>query len=204
MFIEMSPRAYRQRARAVGHARTREQILDATILLHEEVGFPATTIAAIAARAGVQRLTVYRHFPDDRALIDGCATRWRVSHPTPADSWSAIADPRQRVRVALETVYGYYATAEPTLAQLIRERVRIPLVGGWLEPYDRLIAGLRERLAEGWGVSGRSRTWLHALVVHVLDLRTWQSLVRDAALAPADAARLMARSVADLARDPYA
>jgi AcrR family transcriptional regulator len=200
----MSPRVYVQRARAAGRARTREQILDATITLHEALGFPATTIAAIAARARVQRLTVYQHFPDDRTLIDGCATRWQALHPLPTDTWSAIADPRQRVRIALEALYDYYATAGATLAQLIREREHVPLVGGWLEPHDNLMAGLRTRLAEGWGLSGRPRAWLDALVIHVLGVETWQSLVRDAGLSPADAARLMARSVADLARDPYA
>ena len=200
----MSPRPYQQRARAASRARTREQILDAAIALHEEVGFSATTIAAIAARAGVQRLTVYRHFPDDRVLIEGCAARWRALHPAPADKWSMIADPRQRVRIALDALYGYYAAAGPTLSRLDRERERIPLVGGWLEPHDRLLGSLRERLADGWGLSGRPRTWLDALVAHALRVDTWQSLVRDAGLAPADAARLMARSVADLARDPYA
>ena len=200
----MTPRLYQQRARAAGRARTREQILDAALALHEEVGFAATTIAAIADRAGVQRLTVYRHFPDDRVLVDGCAARWRALHLAPADRWSAIADPRQRVRIALDSLYGYYATAAPTLAQLLRERERIPLVGGWLEPYDRLIASVHERLGEGWGLSGRPRAWLDALVAHALSVDTWQSLVRDAGLVPADAARLMARCVADLARDPYA
>jgi len=200
----MSPRVYRQRARAAGRTRTRDHILDAALALHEEVGFAATTIAAIADRAGVQRLTVYRHFPDDRLLVDGCAARWRTSHPAPADRWSAIADPRQRVRVALDAMYGYYATAAPTLAQLLRERERIPLVGSWLEPYDRLIANLRDGLGEGWGLSGRPRAWLNALVGHALSVETWHSLVQDAGLAPADAARLMARSIADLARDPYA
>lgn len=200
----MSPRVYQQRARAAGRARTRDQILDAALALHEEVGFAATTIAAIADRAGVQRLTVYRHFPNDRVLVDGCAARWRALHPAPVDRWSAIADPRQRVRVALDALYEYYSTAEPTLAQLILERERIPLVGGWLEPHDRLIDGLRERLTEGWGLSGRPRTWLDALVAHALTVDTWRSLVLDAELTAADAARIMARSVADLARDPYA
>ena len=204
MFIEMSPRAYQQRARAVSSGHTREQILDATIALLEEVGFAATTIAAIAARAGVQRLTVYRHFPDDRALIDGCAARWRALHPMPTDRWSAIADPRQRMRVAVEAVYDYYVTAAPMLAQLMRERERLPAVARWLEPYARLLTQLGERLAEGWGLSGRPRSWLDALITHALSVGTWRSLVRDAGLAPADASRLMARSVADLARDPYA
>jgi len=204
MFIGMSPRAYQQRARAISHAHMREQILDATIALLEEVGFAATTIAAIAERAGVQRLTVYRHFPDDRVLIDGCAARWCALHPMPTDRWSVIADPRQRVRVAVDSLYGYYATAGPMLAQLMRERERLPSVARWLEPYDRLLAELRERLAEGWGLSGRPQAWLNALITHVLSVGAWRSLVRDAGLAPADASRLMARSVADLAREPYA
>jgi hypothetical protein len=122
----------------------------------------------------------------------------------PADRWSALTDPRQRMRVAVDALYDYYAGAGPMLAQLMRERKRLPSAASWLEPYDRLIAGLRERLVDGWGLSGRPRMWLDALVAHVLGVGTWQSLVQDARLAPADAARLMARSVADLARDPYA
>jgi AcrR family transcriptional regulator len=200
----MSPRAYQQRVRAIGRVRTREHILDAAIALHEEVGVAATTIAAIAAQAGVQRLTVYRHFPDDGALLAACAIRWRALHPLPANRWSAIADPRQRMRVALDALYGYYVTAGPMLGQLTRERERIPSVAGWLEPHDRLLAELRERLAEAWGLSGRPRMWLDALITHVLSVGTWRSLVREAGLAPADAARLMARFVADLVRDPYA
>ena len=200
----MAKRVYRQRTRALGRARTREQIIDATIALHEEVGFPTTTIAAIAERAGVQRLTVYRHFPDDRSLIAECAARWHASHPTPIDRWSVIADPRQRMRVALDALYAYYATAAPTVAQLLRERERIPLVAGWLEPLDRFLSTLRERVVDGWGLSGRPRVWVDALVGHGIAVGTWASLVGDAALAPADAARLLARAVADIAREPYA
>jgi AcrR family transcriptional regulator len=37
--------------------------------LHESVGPRATTVSAIAEGAGVTRLTVYRHFPDELSLV---------------------------------------------------------------------------------------------------------------------------------------
>ena len=75
--IDWSKRAERQQ-------ETRRRI-EATIALHEEIG-GGTTITAIAERAGVSRLTVYRHFPDERA----CSRRARAPisprtrRPTPA------------------------------------------------------------------------------------------------------------------------
>ena len=57
-------RRYDKRQRAHQEAETRQRIVDATIALHESIGGPSTTVTAIAGRAGVSRLTVYRHFPD--------------------------------------------------------------------------------------------------------------------------------------------
>ena len=125
-------------------------------------------------------------------------------HPLPTDRWSTVNDPRQRVRVALEALYDYFAAAEPMITRVSSQRSRHPALGRWLEPHERFIRQLRDRLSDGWGLSGRPQTWLDALLTHALDVTTWASLVRHAGLAPADAARLMARSVADLARDPYA
>ena len=197
-------RPYQQRARAHQTSRTKQRILDAALTLFAERGVTATTIAAIAAESGLQRLTVYRHFPDDDSLLDGCAARWWSMHPLPADRWSTVNDPRQRVRVALEAVYDYFAAAEPIVTRVSSERSRHPALGRWLEPHERFLGRIRDHLADGWGLSGRPQSWLDALLTHTLDVHTWASLVRRAGLAPADAARLMARSVADLARDPYA
>ena len=52
-------RPYRMSTRARMQEETRQRIVDATMQLHEEVGPRATTISAIAERAGVQRLTGY-------------------------------------------------------------------------------------------------------------------------------------------------
>ena len=62
-------RLYRMDDRAKAQAATRLRIVEAAVHLHEKLGPAATTVSAIAARAGVQRLTVYRHFPQRSDLI---------------------------------------------------------------------------------------------------------------------------------------
>lgn len=51
-------------------AATRDAILEATGLLVETEGLDALSYAAIAARAGVQERTVYRHFPTKGELLE--------------------------------------------------------------------------------------------------------------------------------------
>ncbi|MCY7302061.1 MAG: TetR/AcrR family transcriptional regulator, partial [Thermoleophilia bacterium] len=41
------------------------------------VGPAATQISEIARRAGVQRVTVYNHFPDEASLFAACSAHWR-------------------------------------------------------------------------------------------------------------------------------
>ena len=76
-------RSYELKERAERVAETRRRIVEATVALHERVGPGRTTISAVAALAGVQRLTVYRHFPDERLLFDACAGHWSAQNPPP-------------------------------------------------------------------------------------------------------------------------
>ena len=106
----MTTRPYTKRRRAELEEETRRRITAATVELHREVGPAKTTISAIAERAGVQRLTVYRHFPDERTLLGACSAHWRAGHPAPDPSpWPAIRDPEERLRVALAAFYDYTA-----------------------------------------------------------------------------------------------
>ena len=69
------------RARQEAVDETRLRITEATMRLHETVGPAATTVSAIAEEAGVTRLTVYRHFPDDsRSSGPVPATGGRCTH----------------------------------------------------------------------------------------------------------------------------
>ena len=48
---------------------TRVRLLDATRRVVRDVGYPHATTRAIAQEAGVTEATIYRHFPDKRALF---------------------------------------------------------------------------------------------------------------------------------------
>ncbi|SDU38131.1 TetR/AcrR family transcriptional regulator [Stappia sp. ES.058] len=49
--------------------RTRERILEAARELFEEHGYEATSVDAVAARAGVAKATVFAHFSDKASLL---------------------------------------------------------------------------------------------------------------------------------------
>jgi hypothetical protein len=55
---------------------------------------------------------------------------------------------------------------------------------------------MRETLARGWNRRGRRRRLLLAVLEHALDLKTWQSLVRERGLSNDDAVGLLVRFVA--------
>src|SRR3712207_7425417 len=74
-------RRYELKARAATQRQTRERIVQATVDLHREVGPARTTVAEIARRAGVQRLTVYNHFPEEAGRFGACQARWLQLHP---------------------------------------------------------------------------------------------------------------------------
>src|SRR4026209_2508763 len=96
-------RKYELKKRAERQAATRRRIVDATVDLHTSAGPARTTISAIASRAGVERHTVYAHFPDERSLFDACTAHWAALHPYPDPaSWRAMPDPDSRLRAALE------------------------------------------------------------------------------------------------------
>jgi AcrR family transcriptional regulator len=49
--------------------RSRRAIINAAVELLAEHGFAGTTIEAIAARSGAAKTTIYRHWPDKRAVL---------------------------------------------------------------------------------------------------------------------------------------
>jgi AcrR family transcriptional regulator len=188
------PRPYTMRARQEAIAETRLAITEATVRLHERVGPRATTVSAVAEEANVTRLTVYRHFPTDDALIVACSAHWRELHPRPDPAaWKRIRDPVVRLRTALNETYRWAATGAPMMTMIHRDIDVLPsFVSEYLAADEKLRVDV---LAVGFGARGRAAKRLRAALTHALRLTTWQSLCADGGLTDAEATDVMVGAV---------
>jgi AcrR family transcriptional regulator len=192
MSNEMSEkRKYELKKRAERLADTRRRITEATVELHRTVGPAATHLNEVARRAGVQRMTVYNHFPNDTALLTACSAHWRALHPTPdLTAWRAVEDPGARLRLGLRQLYGWYRETEPMTANVLRDAQVLPalraiLEGGLLRYLDQA----RQVLTGPIDVRGRRRQRVDAAARAAIDLHTWRAF---APLGDAEAAELAA------------
>jgi len=198
--LRKKPRRYQKKRRAEQEAETRQRIVEAMVDLHREVGPARTTISAIAERAGVERLTVYRHFPNERSMFEACTSHYATVVPQPDPArWEGVEEPAERLRAALLTFYEYYRGAEHMMVNATRDLPQLPALAAVLKPRQEYIGKVREDLVERWGGAAASRPGLAAAIGHALRFDTWRSLARSEGLADREAAELMvnlARSAA--------
>jgi AcrR family transcriptional regulator len=187
MAHESSKRKYELRKRADAMAATRLRITEAAMELHGSLGPSRTTVSAVAERAGVQRHTVYRHFPTDADLFAACSQHYWVANPSPElDPWTRVHDPEERLALALDELYGFYERVEPMLAMVIRDE-QMPVVGAAFAPF-------RAYLEEGVKILARGRPRRRAVTAalkHAVAFETWRSLARHGGLGRDEAVRLM-------------
>src|SRR5205807_3487104 len=120
-------RTYELKARAEKQAETRRRIVEATAALHTEVGPARTTVSEIARRAGVQRLTVYNHFPDEAELFAACQRHFMTRHPPPDLSAAlTLEDAHARVEAVLGAMYESYRERAPMTSNVLRDRSALP------------------------------------------------------------------------------
>jgi AcrR family transcriptional regulator len=195
----MSPqkRKYELRRRAEGMQETRRRITEAAVELHGTVGPARTTVSAVAERAGVQRHTLYRHFPDEDALLAACSHRWAELNPLPDQQlWRAIDDPAERLETGLGELYGWYEQTEPMLVNLYRDAPLVEAVATQMRPLRAYVEEAAGTLASGWP---SRRKVLKAAVRHAVDFHTWRSLAGAGNVSRAQAVELMGAMVASAA-----
>jgi AcrR family transcriptional regulator len=181
-------RTYEKKRRAEREAETRQRIVEATVALHTSVGPARTTISAIADKAGVQRHTVYAHFPEENTLFAACTSHWALLHPfPPAEPWAAAADPLERLALALRDIWAWYAEVESDLELFFRDADLVPAVGADMSHYAERLTVIADRLAADLGGSSAVR----AAVGHALAFETWRSLVCREGLTTAGAVDAM-------------
>jgi AcrR family transcriptional regulator len=173
-------RKYELRKRAERQQETRQRIVEAAVALHSELGPARTSVSAIAERAGVQRHTVYRHFPEERELITACSGLHLRRYPLPdPEPLLGVDDPEERVRLALAGLYAYFADHEGLMANIVRDvEDHEPtqwIVGIRVAP---VVGRLHEVLLTGYRVRGRRQERLAAALAVVLDFHTWRTLHR--------------------------
>lgn len=168
------PRAYTKVQRAAAEEATRERIVCAIMALHEEVGPARTTVSAIAERAGVERLTVYRHFPDEPSMLRACSAHWTALHPLPplpADG----SDPRAACRRTILRLYAWYRANEAMLVQITTDARKIPLVAELIAPLGADLDRAAAELDARWPRRSARRA---TTIRHALEFSTWRSLDR--------------------------
>jgi AcrR family transcriptional regulator len=181
-------RRYTLKRRAENQAETRRRIVEAAVELHSTIGPSATTVSMIAEKAGVQRHTLYKHFPDERAMAMACSglTEERDALPD-AEPWRAIADPAARLRAGLCAIYDWYERNESLLACVLRDAETHELIREISAlRYAPGIAKWREIL--GAGLDQKQR----AMLALAVSFHTWRTLRREAALGQEEAVAVIA------------
>jgi AcrR family transcriptional regulator len=186
-------RTYTLRRRAEQQAQTRLRIVEAAVALHGSVGPALTTLSMVAERAGVQRHTLYAHFPDERSLYLACSGLSLERDPLPdAAPWRAIADRGERLRAGLLAVYGWYERNHALAACVLRDAEHHQLTREIVE--QRLgppMAAWQEVLGTRLGARQR------AVLKLALSFFTWRTLVRESGLKPAAAVDTLVRAIVD-------
>lgn len=164
--------------------------------LHGSVGPARTTVSGVAKEAGVQRATVYRHFPDEQSLFAACSAHYWATNPMPDPlTWSAMSDPDARLRRALGDLYTFFHRTEEMLEKTSRDA---PLVKAMAEPaaqFGGYLNAAAAAIIAGRPERGKARRRVQAAVGHAVSFPTWQSLVRGQGLEQAEAVTMMAALV---------
>ena len=202
MSHEIAPkRKYELKKRAEQMDDTRLRITEAAIELHGTVGPSRTTLSAVAKRAGVERRTLYRHFPTQADLFAACSTHYFTANPRPdLANWRAIRDPQQRLERALDELYAYYERTEPMFSNVLRDAELMDLARDAMAPLHEYLEEAAEILIAGRQARGRRRQLVRGALGHALDFSTWRSLSTNG-IGRSDAAKLITELVEAAAGD---
>jgi AcrR family transcriptional regulator len=158
-------------------------------------------VTDVARIAGVNRMTVYKHFATEAEMVVACTSHWIELHPPPdAARWAAIADPEKRLRTAIEELYGYYRETQAMWSTAYRDAPLVESLGRVMdETWFAFLARTVEELASGWGARGRRRARLLGALRVSVDFPTWRTLTASG-LGDREAAGVSAGFVASVAR----
>jgi AcrR family transcriptional regulator len=184
-------RTYTLKKRAEQQAETRRRIVDAAIELHGIVGPANTTFSMIAERAGVQRHTLYSHFPDERSMNMACSALHFEREPAPdAAAWRDIPATRERLITGLRAIYDWYQRNENIFACVLRDAEFHPLTQEIVQQRFGPVATAWNKVL-GEGLNAKQRVMLHL----ALSFHSWRTLARGSGLSQNDTTAAMVRAI---------
>jgi AcrR family transcriptional regulator len=169
-------RPYKQVARAEAQQRTRDALIEAASEELTKDGMSKTSLETVAARAGVTKQTVLRHFGSKDGLIE--AALRRASEIVRKERARApIGDVPGAVRNLIE----HYERYGDLVMRVLAEEHRIPLVRKMTDRgrevhYEWVARTFEPQLAN---LSDEARKRRMAQLVAVCDVYTWKLLRRD-------------------------
>lgn len=179
-------RKYEKRRRAELEEDTKRRITEALVRLHGTIGPVRTTVHAVASEAGVQRATVYRHFPDEASMYAACAAHWAEQNPFPDPAaWKSAQRP---VVAALRELYAFFTANESILSNVFRDETLVECMRPSVKAMREYFRAASDALASRFG----RRRILRAAVAHALSFSTWYSLTQENGLSNEQAVSLMA------------
>jgi AcrR family transcriptional regulator len=177
--MKKAKRRYQLRARGEQVAQTRARIVEAIMRLHGEVGPRYTTVSAIADRAKVERLTVYRHFQDEAAMFAACSRRYFELNPPPDPaSWAGEIDPAGRTRRGLKELYAFFGRTAPMFEKVYRDANEFVSLKKILDQFGDYLRNLADDLAAAWPPN-QAASRRRVLLRHMVKFATWQSFEAD-------------------------
>lgn len=191
VLLNTMSRPYTLGRRAEKQAETRQRIIEAAVELHASVGPAQTSISMIAERAGVQRHTLYAHFPDEGSLLRACSAHSFERDPPPdAGQWREVKDRDKRLRAGLRDVYDWYERNAALFDCVFRDAEYHELTRKSANThFAPVLASFREALGAGLGARQRAMLGL------ALNFFTWRTLTRDGGLIQGAAVTAMANAI---------
>ncbi|MFT3989114.1 TetR/AcrR family transcriptional regulator [Aestuariivirga sp.] len=172
-------RTYRMRERAKTQDETRERIIAATMLLHDENGVAATSFVDVAKRAGIGAATVYRHFPTPGSLVAACGAHvWKeMAPPVPqqaSEVFKGIDRSEDRLQRLVDEVDAFYRRGAFRLTKAYADRHLIPELDQFLRAVEAGIAAFVHEALRGEALSDTALQ----LVLALMDFPVWRSIQR--------------------------
>ena len=115
-------------------AATQARILEAALALFVERGFERTTVAGVAARAGVSRAAIFWHFGDKATLFQESFRRLLVPFVRELERRLDDVEPRKRLFELFAVYERFVSEHRGTIETMVRWALESPALRGSLQP----------------------------------------------------------------------